>query len=247
MVKNTLKILVAWAIILPITFGIIIALSSNTVPFYAKLLIIVLTVFIFQIPYKLPDTKTLDIISDKVRFSFNIKGKAYRELKQLSNKYSQGLSTESDLPDWQIALDRARCSMKNESLIDQDYIKAMEDIFCYYLRRHNFEPTDYFKDYRNIDPSFDYINGRTVFHDNEGQVTFIVMNADDIGYLNSSSKYINKQEYFTSLYDEFIANPLFKMFSKYSIVKFLNVKHRAISYPVKFEENSDIPYVVQTV
>lgn len=244
-----IKKLLAWAIIISVMFSIMSSLFSNAVPFYAKLLIVLLTVFILEVARKLPNTKTTtDIIPDKLRFSFNIKVKAHSDLKQLSNKYSQGLSTESDLADWLIALTRARSSMKNESLIDHDYIEAMEDIFCYYLRKHNLNPpTDYFKDYRNIYPFFDYINGRTVFCDNEGQITFIVLNGDDIGYLNFSSKYLNKHDYFTSLYDEFIMNPLFKAFAKYSNIKFLNIKHHRISFPVKFKDNLDIPYVaVQT-
>lgn len=241
-----IKIISAWGIILPVTFGIITALSSDAVPFYAKLLILLLILFIMDVIRRLPDIKRESIIPDSLRFSFNIKSRAVRELKRLSTKYSQGLSTEDDLPDWEMALSRAKSSMKKDSLIDQDYIKAMEDIFCYYLRRHNFE-SDYVKLYDNIDPTFDYINGRTVFYDNEGKITFIVLNDDDIGRLKSSSKYLNKQEYFTSLYNEYITNPLFKIFAKYSNIKFLNVRHRAISFPVKFEENSTVPFVVQTV
>lgn len=100
----------------------------------------------------------------------------------------------------------------------------------------------------NLKIWINYINGRTVFFDNEGQTTFIVLkNTDDIGCLNSSSKHLDKSDYFTSLYDEFISNPLFMTFTKYSNVKLLNVKHRAVSFPVEFEENVDIPYVAQTV
>lgn len=242
---SIIKILSAWGIILTVTFGIITALSSDAVPFYAKLLILLLTLFIMDVIRRLPDIKRESIIPD-LRFSFNIKSRAVRELKRLSTKYSQGLSTEDDLPDWEMALSRAKSSMKKDSLIDQDYIKAMEDIFCYYLRRHNFE-SDYVKIYDNIDPTFDYINGRTVFYDNEGKITFIVLNGDDIGCLKSSSKYFNKQEYFTSLYNEYITNSLFKTFAKYNDIKFLNVRHHAISFPVKFEGNPIIPYIVETV